>query len=282
VRGFAEHGGLLECGNESTVCCLWRFQQRSNNARFMANFVSYLYVFVLPAGEVFAALLLGRFCLKRARVSRSHAWWCLGVALCGGAVLAGLALGWLYVDYANTESFGRLIILFAPALPAAAIAAGSPVIYAGLTLWGYRRPAFFDQFCTTPGQPVTVVSVAVLAIAAVIAIYLILPALMLLPYTSVSAEARTNIVTLYGYSRFTGNRDSIIVLENHQWPDYNPAFRGTLDWRGRAVLDVWHSATDTRAEGSITYYLPFEAAHYILNHGPPVRVNQRPPRQSDG
>lgn len=246
------------------------------------------YYFVLPAVEAVAALLIGGFCLKRARLSRSHVVWCLGVALCGGAVLAGLALVWLYAEYADTYSFGKLIILFAPALSAAVIAAGSLLIYAGLTLWGYRRPAFFERFRATPGKPVTVFSIAVLALAAVIAGYLILPALMLLPYTSLAAEGRaevtpeTSVVTLYGYSYFTGNRDPIIVLESHQWPEYTPNFRPTLDWRGRVVLDVRHSATEARAEGGNTYYLPFEAAHYVLNHGRPVRVNPAlAPRSED-
>lgn len=231
------------------------------------------YLFVLPAGEVVAALLLGRFCQKRGRVSRSHALWCLGLALCGGAVLAGLALVWFNVEYANTESFGGLIILLTPSLTAAVVAAGSLVIYAVLTLWGYWRPDFFEQFRATPGKPVTVFSMAVLALATVIAGYLVLPALILLPYTSLSAEGRTNIFTLYGYSHFTGNRDSIIVLESPQWPEYDPAFRLTLDWRGRVVLDVRHSATEARTEGSNTYYLPFEVARYVLDHGQPLRVS---------
>ena len=164
MRGFAEHGGLLDCGNESTLCCLWRFQQRSNNARFMANFVSYLYVFVLPAGEVFAALLLGRFCLKRARVSRSHALVVPGRrALRRGG--AGRLSRWGGSTW-NTPTrrvSAALILLLAPALPAAVIAAGSPVTYAGLTVWGYRRPALFEQFSRHAGPARNrLVSVAVL------------------------------------------------------------------------------------------------------------------------
>ncbi len=90
----------------------------------------------------------------------------------------------------------------------------------------------------------------------------LLPALTLLPYTSLSAESRTNTFTLYGYSHLTGNRDGIVVLESPQWPEYDPSFRLTLDWRGRAVLDVRHAVAETRAEGSNTYYLPFEATRF--------------------
>lgn len=244
------------------------------------------YLFVLPAFEVVAALLAGGFCLKRARLSRSHVVWCLGVALCGGAVLAGLALVWLYAEFANTYSFGKLIIFFAPALPVAVIAAGSLLIYAGLTLWGYRRPAFFAQFRAAPGKPVTVFSIAVITLSAVIAGYLVLPALMLLPYTSLATEGRaqvapeTAIVTVYGYSYFTGDRNRIIVLESRQWPEYTPNFQPTLDWRGRVVLYVRHAGTETRAEGNHTYYLPFETAHYLLEDGQPVRVNPLPAPQT--
>ncbi|MGD8976387.1 MAG: hypothetical protein PVG91_02220 [Gammaproteobacteria bacterium] len=247
-----------------------------------------LYHFVLPVVEAVAAFLIGRFCLKRAHLSRSHVMWCLGVALCGGAVLSGLALVWLYAEYAGTYSFGKMIILFAPAVSAAVVAAGSLLIYAGLTLWGYRRPAFFGRFRATPGKPATVFSIAVLALAAVMAGHLILPALMLLPYTSLVAEGRANVApeasvfTVYGHSYFTGDRDRIIVLDSHQWPEYTPVFRPTLDWRGRVVLDVRHSATEGRTEGSNTYYLPFEASRYVLNHGQPVRVNPHSaPRSED-
>lgn len=245
-----------------------------------------LLYFVLPAVEVVAALLIGGFCLRRASLSRSHVVWCLGFALCGGAVLAGLALTWLYVEYHNTYSFGALIIFVAPTLPVVVIAAGSLLIYAGLTLWGYQRPAFFERFSAMPGKPVTIFSMAALVLAAVIAGYLILPALMLLPYTSLGAESRarvapeTSVFTVYGYSHSTGNRDRLIVLENDQWPEYTPVFRPTLDWRGRVVLDVRHTGAETRSDGNIRYYLPFEAAHYILQDGEPVRVNPRPAPES--
>ena len=77
-----------------------------------------------------------------------------------------------------------------------------------------------------------------------------------MPYTSVSAESRARIPSpcmAIAVSPAIATASSF--WRDHQWPEYDPAFRGTLDWRGRAVLDVRHAATG-HAGGGQQHVLP--------------------------
>jgi len=241
----------------------------------MSELFPYWRFFAFPIGQVLVALLVGGYLLRRSKETRSYLQWSIGISVITAAVFAGLALGWLYVEVLNTYSFGALIVLIAPALPLAVIVLMSTLSFCACVLWGSRQDRFVTRlgFLTGPSKSLVRLSGGALAFAGTIGVYLLLPFIHLLPYSSLTSDNRSSQITLMGY-RFSGQFEPVISLQTIQWPEYNPSFRLKLDWRGRAILDVWHKGTTTEPETTATYYLPFRESAYRLDNGILVAIEK--------
>lgn len=222
---------------------------------------------------VLLALLLGGYLLWRSKKNRSYLQWSIGTSLLIASVCAGLALLLLFVEVQSTESFGFLMVLIAPSLPLAVIALVTILSFSVCVLWGAAHDRFVTRmgFLKAPGKRMVAMSVATLTIAGTLGAYLILPTIHLLPYRELVSDDRAGLKTLTAI-RFNGEFVPIISLKTDQWPRQNPTFRLRLDWRGRAVVDVWRAATAAETEATGTYYLPFKESTYRLKDGAPVAI----------
>lgn len=229
--------------------------------------------FLFPAGQVLLALSIGGYLLGRSKRSRSHLQWSVGTSLLIASVCAGLALIWLFVEVRNTESFGILIVLIAPSLPLAVIALATTLSFCACILWGASRDRFVARmgFSKGPGKRMVATSVGILALAGTAGTYSLLPSIHLLPYRALASDNRSGLKTLTAI-RFNGELVPVISLQSEQWPQFNPSFRLRLDWRGRAIVDVWQAGTDAEPEATATYYLPFRESSYQLEKGIPVAI----------
>lgn len=239
----------------------------------MSEAPSLLQLFIYPAVEVMIAVLAAGYLLRRSKKTLSYLQWSFGCALLVASVCAGLALTWLYVEVKNTESFGFLIVLIAPSLPFVVIGMVALLCLCVCFVWGAAQNRFVTRmgFLKGPGTRTVTASISVLVFAGTVGVYLALPTLHLLPYRELSSDNRSGLKTLKAI-RFNDEFVPLITVGSNQWPEYDHSFRLKLNWRGQAVLDVWHRGSATEPESTMTYYLPFIESTYQLEDGIPKRT----------